>query len=381
LKRKSRDKKAIKMKIGVPKEIKRHEARVGVTPAGALALVNAGHQVCIQTEAGVLSGFNDDEFISVGCKVVNTIAEVYDFAEMIIKVKEPLQEEYTLIKKDQLLFTYFHFASSEILTNAMIDSGAICLAYETVEEEGKLPLLIPMSEVAGRMATQEGAKFLEKPQGGFGILLGGVTGVRPANVLVIGGGVAGTEAALMAAGLGANVTIMDTNLNRLHELENSMPANVTPLYSTTLAIEQEIERSHLIIGTVLIPGSKAPKLITKEMLSKMMPGTVLVDVAIDQGGCFETSEPTTHDMPVVIKEGIIHYAVTNMPGAVPNTSTVALTNATMKYALQLANKGWKKACIENLALAKGLNIVKGKVVYKEVAEAFGIEYIERSSVL
>jgi len=369
------------MKIGVPKEIKRHEARVGVTPAGALALVNAGHQVCIQTEAGVLSGFNDDEFISVGCKVVNTIAEVYDFAEMIIKVKEPLQEEYTLIKKDQLLFTYFHFASSEILTNAMIDSGAICLAYETVEEEGKLPLLIPMSEVAGRMATQEGAKFLEKPQGGFGILLGGVTGVRPANVLVIGGGVAGTEAALMAAGLGANVTIMDTNLNRLHELENSMPANVTPLYSTTLAIEQEIERSHLIIGTVLIPGSKAPKLITKEMLSKMMPGTVLVDVAIDQGGCFETSEPTTHDMPVVIKEGIIHYAVTNMPGAVPNTSTVALTNATMKYALQLANKGWKKACIENLALAKGLNIVKGKVVYKEVAEAFGIEYIERSSVL
>ena len=369
------------MKIGVPKEIKRHEARVGVTPAGALALVNAGHQVCIQTEAGVLSGFNDDEFISVGCKVVNTIAEVYDFAEMIIKVKEPLQEEYTLIKKDQLLFTYFHFASSETLTNAMIDSGAICLAYETVEEEGKLPLLIPMSEVAGRMATQEGAKFLEKPQGGFGILLGGVTGVRPANVLVIGGGVAGTEAALMAAGLGANVTIMDTNLNRLRELENSMPANVTPLYSTTLAIEQEIERSHLIIGTVLIPGSKAPKLITKEMLSKMMPGTVLVDVAIDQGGCFETSEPTTHDMPIVIKEGIIHYAVTNMPGAVPNTSTVALTNATMKYALQLANKGWKKACNENLALAKGLNIVKGKVVYKEVAEAFGIEYIERSSVL
>ncbi len=369
------------MKIGVPKEIKRHEARVGVTPAGALALVNAGHQVCIQTEAGVLSGFNDDEFISVGCKVVNTIAEVYDFAEMIIKVKEPIQEEYTLIKKDQLLFTYFHFASSETLTNAMIASGAICLAYETVEEEGKLPLLIPMSEVAGRMATQEGAKFLEKPQGGFGILLGGVTGVRPANVLVIGGGVAGTEAALMAAGLGANVTIMDTNLNRLRELENSMPANVTPLYSTTLAIEQEIERSHLIIGTVLIPGSKAPKLITKEMLTKMMPGTVLVDVAIDQGGCFETSEPTTHDMPIVIKEGIIHYAVTNMPGAVPNTSTVALTNATLKYALQLANKGWKKACNENLALAKGLNIVKGKVVYKEVAEAFGIEYIERSSVL
>jgi alanine dehydrogenase len=369
------------MKIGVPKEIKPQEARVGVTPAGALALINAGHQVCIQKGAGVLSGFNDDEFISVGCKVVDKLNEVYDFAEMIIKVKEPIQQEFALIKKDQLLFTYFHFASSETLTKAMIASGAICLAYETVEEDGKLPLLIPMSEVAGRMATQEGAKYLEKPQGGFGILLGGVTGVRPANVLVIGGGIAGTEAALMAAGLGANVTIMDTNLNRLRELENSMPANVTPLYSTALAIEQEVERSHLIIGTVLIPGSKAPKLIRKEMLSKMMPGTVLVDVAIDQGGCFETSEPTTHDAPIVIKEGIIHYAVTNMPGAVPNTSTVALTNATLKYALQLANKGWKQACIDNEALAKGLNVINGKVVYKEVAEAFGIEYIERSSVL
>jgi alanine dehydrogenase len=369
------------MKIGVPKEIKPQEARVGVTPAGALALINAGHQVCIQKGAGVLSGFNDDEFISVGCKVVDKLNEVYDFAEMIIKVKEPIQQEYALIKKDQLLFTYFHFASSETLTKAMIASGAVCLAYETVEEDGKLPLLIPMSEVAGRMATQEGAKYLEKPQGGFGILLGGVTGVRPANVLVIGGGIAGTEAALMAAGLGANVTIMDTNLNRLRELENSMPANVTPLYSTSLAIEQEVERSHLIIGTVLIPGSKAPKLIRKEMLSKMMPGTVLVDVAIDQGGCFETSEPTTHDAPIVIKEGIIHYAVTNMPGAVPNTSTVALTNATLKYALQLANKGWKQACIDNEALAKGLNVINGKVVYKEVAEAFGIEYIERSSVL
>ena len=369
------------MKIGVPKEIKPQEARVGVTPAGALALINAGHQVCIQKGAGVLSGFNDDEFISVGCKVVDKLNEVYDFAEMIIKVKEPIQQEYALIKKDQLLFTYFHFASSETLTKAMIASGAVCLAYETVEEDGKLPLLIPMSEVAGRMVTQEGAKYLEKPQGGFGILLGGVTGVRPANVLVIGGGIAGTEAALMAAGLGANVTIMDTNLNRLHELENSMPANVTPLYSTSLAIEQEVERSHLIIGTVLIPGSKAPKLIRKEMLSKMMPGTVLVDVAIDQGGCFETSEPTTHDAPIVSKEGIIHYAVTNMPGAVPNTSTVALTNATLKYALQLANKGWKQACIDNEALAKGLNVINGKVVYKEVAEAFGIEYIERSSVL
>lgn len=369
------------MKIGVPKEIKSQEARVGVTPAGALALIRAGHEVHIQKNAGLLSGFPDREYLTVGCTIEETIADVYAFADMIIKVKEPIASEYPLIKKDQLLFTYFHFASSENLTKAMIASGAVCLAYETVEEDGKLPLLIPMSEVAGRMATQEGAKYLEKPQGGFGILLGGVTGVSPANVLVIGGGVAGTEAARMAAGLGAQVTIMDNNLNRLRELESIMPANVTPLYSTPLSIEQEVKRSHLIIGTVLIPGSKAPKLVTREMLSKMMPGTVLVDVAIDQGGCFESSEPTTHDAPVVIKEGIIHYAVTNMPGAVPNTSTTALTNATLRYALQLANKGWQKACNENHALAKGLNIIHGKVVYKEVAEAFDLPFTALSSVL
>ena len=369
------------MKIGVPKEIKSQEARVGVTPAGALALIRAGHEVHIQKNAGLLSGFPDREYLTVGCTIEETIADVYAFADMIIKVKEPIASEYPLIKKDQLLFTYFHFASSENLTKAMIASGAVCLAYETVEEDGKLPLLIPMSEVAGRMATQEGAKYLEKPQGGFGILLGGVTGVSPANVLVIGGGVAGTEAARMAAGLGAQVTIMDNNLNRLRELESIMPANVTPLYSTPLSIEQEVKRSHLIIGTVLIPGSKAPKLVTREMLSKMMPGTVLVDVAIDQGGCFESSEPTTHDAPVVIKEGIIHYAVTNMPGAVPNTSTTALTNATLSYALQLANKGWQKACNENHALAKGLNIIHGKVVYKEVAEAFDLPFTALSSVL
>jgi alanine dehydrogenase len=299
---------------------------------------------------------------------------------MIIKVKEPIAEEYPLIKPNQLLFTYFHFASSAELTQAMLASKAVCLAYETVEDEGRLPLLIPMSEVAGRMATQEGAKYLEKPQGGFGILLGGVTGVKPANVMVIGGGIAGTEAALMASGLGANVTIFDTNLDRLRYLESTMAANVTPIFSNPFTLEQELERSHLIIGTVLIPGSKAPKLVRKEMLSKMMPGTVLVDVAIDQGGCFETSEPTTHDDPIVIKQGIIHYAVTNMPGAVPNTSTTALTNATLNYALQLANKGWESACKENAALAKGLNIVNGKVVYKEVAEAFDLDYIELESL-
>lgn len=369
------------MKIGVPKEIKPHEARVGITPAGAQALICKGHQVNIQKGAGLLSGFSDEEFEDVGCSFSETIKEVYEAAEMIIKVKEPIAAEYDLIQPNQLLFTYFHFASSEKLTNAMIKSNAVCLAYETVEENGRLPLLIPMSEVAGRMATQEGAKYLEKPQGGLGILLGGVTGVKPANVLIIGGGVSGTEAARMAAGMGANVTIFDTNLSRLRELEIIMPANVTPIYSTSLTIEQEVERSHLIIGTVLIPGSKAPKLVRKEMLKKMIPGTVLVDVAIDQGGCFETSEPTTHDDPIIIKEGIIHYVVTNMPGAVPFTSTTALTNATLSFALQLANKGWEKACIENKALAKGLNVVKGKVVYKEVAEAFNLEYIELASIL
>ncbi len=369
------------MRIGVPKEIKPQEARVGLTPAGALTLIRSGHKVSIQKGAGLLSGISDKAYFQVGCELVDDIESIYHNSEMIIKVKEPIQEEYALIQKGQLLFTYFHFASSEELTNAMIKSEAICLAYETVEDKGKLPLLIPMSEVAGRMATQEGAKYLEKPFGGFGILLGGVTGVQPANVMVIGGGVSGTEAARMAAGLGANVTILDTNLDRLRELESIMLANVTPVYSNSYTIEEELKRSHLIIGTVLIPGSKAPKLIRKEMLSKMMPGTVLVDVAIDQGGCFETSEPTTHDAPIKIKEGIIHYAVTNMPGAVPNTSTTALTNATLSYALQLANKGWKTACDENTALAKGLNIVQGKVVYKEVAEAFDLEYIEASTLI
>ena len=364
------------MKIGVPTEIKPHESRVGVTPAGAQALIRSGHDVNIQRGAGELSGFSDTEFEKVGCSFSDSIEGVYKLAEMIIKVKEPIAAEYDLIQPNQLLFTYFHFASSETLTKAMIKSGAVCLAYETVEDNETLPLLIPMSEVAGRMATQEGAKYLEKPQGGLGILLGGVTGVKPANVLIIGGGVSGTEAARMAAGLGANVTILDTNLNRLRTLESIMPANVTPVYSTAHTIDKEVRRSHLIIGTVLIPGSKAPKLIRKEMLSTMLPGTVLVDVAIDQGGCFETSEPTTHDSPIFIKEGIIHYAVTNMPGAVPFTSTTALTNATLRYALELANKGWKLACVENKALAKGLNVINGSIVYKEVADAFDLDYID-----
>jgi len=369
------------MKIGIPKEIKPQEARVGLTPAGALHLVSEGHQVCIQKNAGLLSGFDDKEYQKVGCKIVSKIEDIYNFAEMIVKVKEPIDLEYKLIKPNQLIFTFFHFASSKKLTEAMIASNSVCLAYETVEENDKLPLLIPMSEVAGRMATQEGAKYLGKPFGGFGILLGGVTGVRPANVMIIGGGVAGTEAALMAAGLGANVSIFDNNLERLRDLDKIMPDNVTPIFSNQLNIELEIRRSHLIIGTVLIPGSKTPKLIDKKMLSKMMHGTVLVDVAIDQGGCFETSEPTTHENPIVIKEGIIHYAVTNMPGAVPNTSTIALTNSTLNYIIELANTGWKKACQENSSLAKGLNIMNGKVVYKQVAEAFDLDFTEVESLI
>ncbi len=364
------------MIIGVPKEIKSHESRVGLTPGGAEQLIASGHMINIQSNAGKLSGFEDDNYLKVGCKILDDLESVYSESEMIIKVKEPIDAEYHLIKPDQVIFTFFHFASSEKLTKAMIDSKAICIAYETVEDNGNLPLLIPMSEVAGRMATQQGAKLLEKPQNGYGILLGGVPGVMPANVLIIGGGIVGSEAAKMASGMGANVTILDRDLNRLRHLDEIMPSNVTTLYSNGYNILEQIKISHLIIGSVLSPGTKAPKLITSKMLKYMMPGTVLVDVAIDQGGCFETSEPTTHGDPIKIKDGIVHYAVTNMPGAVPNTSTNALTNATLNYALDLANKGWKKACKEDKSLLKGLNIVNGKIVYEEVAKAFSMPYEE-----
>jgi len=364
------------MIIGVPKEIKSHESRVGLTPGGAEQLIASGHIINIQSNAGKLSGFEDDNYLKVGCKILDGLEAVYSESEMIIKVKEPIDEEYHLIRPDQVIFTFFHFASSEKLTKAMIASKAICIAYETVEDNGNLPLLIPMSEVAGRMATQQGAKLLEKPQNGYGILLGGVPGVMPANVLIIGGGIVGSEAAKMASGMGANVTILDRDLNRLRHLDEIMPSNVTTLYSNGYNILEQIKISHLIIGSVLSPGTKAPKLITSKMLKHMMPGTVLVDVAIDQGGCFETSEPTTHGDPIKIKDGIVHYAVTNMPGAVPNTSTNALTNATLNYALDLANKGWKKACNEDKSLLKGLNIVNGKIVYEEVAKAFSMPYEE-----
>ncbi len=363
------------MIIGVPKEIKNNENRVALTPGGAAEMVKNGHTVYVQATAGEGSGFSDGLYIEAGAKILPTIEETYAIAEMIMKVKEPIEQEYELIKEDQFVYTYFHFASYEPLTNAMIKNKSVCLAYETVEySDRSLPLLIPMSEVAGRMATQEGAKYLEKPMMGRGILLGGVPGVKPANVLVLGGGIVGTQAAKMAAGLGANVTMMDISLQRLRQLDDVMPANVTTMYSSDYNIREAITYSDLIIGAVLIPGAKAPHLITREMLKDMKPGTVLVDVAVDQGGCIETCKPTTHEDPTFIIDDVVHYCVANMPGAVPYTSTLALTNATLPYAIQLANKGWRQACIDDASLRKGLNIIKGDVVYKGVADAFGLEY-------
>jgi alanine dehydrogenase len=370
------------MVIAVPKEIKSNENRVALTPAGALELSKRGHEVYVQKSAGENSGFTDAEYQNAGAKVLPTIKDCYAKGEMIMKVKEPIESEYKLIQKNQLVFTYFHFASYEPLTKAMIDSKAICLAYETVElPDRSLPLLIPMSEVAGRMAIQEGAKYLEKPMGGRGILLGGVPGVRPAEVLVIGGGIVGTQAAKMAAGLGAHVTILDVNLNRLRYLADVMPANVTTMFSNELNIRHLSKISDLIVGAVLIPGAKAPHLITKDMLKDMRPGAVMVDVAVDQGGCFETTKPTTHAEPIYTIHEVVHYCVANMPGAVPYTSTIALTNATLPYAIQLAGKGWQTACRENQALKLGLNVVKGHVVYQGVAEAFGLKYVDVNKFL
>ncbi|MBO7189227.1 MAG: alanine dehydrogenase [Alistipes sp.] len=365
------------MIIGVPKEIKNNENRVALTPAGVMELVRRGHEVYVQSTAGVNSGFKDEDYEKQGAKILPTIEDVYAIAEMIVKVKEPIAPEYKLVRKGQLVFTYFHFASSEPLTKAMIESGAICCAYETVERKDRsLPLLIPMSEVAGRMSTQEGRYFLEKPRGGKGKLLGGVPGVKPAKVFVIGAGVVGTAAARTAAGTGADVTICDISLQRLTYLADVMPKNVKTLMSSEYNIREELKTADLVIGSVLIPGAKAPKLVTRDMLKDMEPGTVMVDVAIDQGGCFETSHPTTHEDPVYYVDGILHYCVANIPGAVPYTSTLALTNATMPYVLQLAGKGWKQACLDNEELRKGLNIVEGKVVYKPVAEAWGLPYEE-----
>lgn len=365
------------MTIGVPKEIKSHENRVALTPAGTQELVKRGHTVYIQKSAGSGSGFSDEDYQQAGALMLETAEEVFRRAEMIIKVKEPIEPEYALIRKEQLVFTYFHFASSETLTRAMMESGAICLAYETVERtDGSLPLLIPMSEVAGRMAVQEGAKYLEKPLKGRGILLGGVPGVKPAKVLILGGGVVGTNAAKIAAGMGADVTILDVNINRLRYLDDVMPENVHTMVSNEYVIRELVRDADLIIGGVLIPGAKAPKLITRDMLKTMRPGTVLVDVAVDQGGCIETCTPTTHENPTYVIDDVVHYCVANMPGAVPYTSTLALTNATLPYAIKLANMGWKKACQEIPELRHGLNVMFGEVVYKGVADAFNLPYTE-----
>ena len=365
------------MIIGVPKEIKNNENRVGMTPSGVQEMTKHGHVVYVQASAGVNSGFGDDAYTAAGAKILPTIEEVYATAEMIVKVKEPIASEYKLVRKGQLVFTYFHFASSEPLTKAMIESGAVCCAYETVERKDRsLPLLVPMSEVAGRMAMQEGCYFLERPRGGKGKLMGGVPGVKPAKVFVIGAGVVGTAAARTAAGMGADVTICDVSLPRLAYLADVMPRNVKTLMSSEYNIREELKSADLVVGSVLIPGAKAPKLVTRDMLALMEPGSVLVDVAIDQGGCFETSHPTTHEEPTYYVDGILHYCVANIPGAVPYTSTLALTNATLPYALQLADKGWRKACADNEELRRGLNVVEGKVVYKEVAEAWGLPFEE-----
>jgi len=361
------------MIIGIPKEIKNNENRVAVTPAGVREMTAHGHRVYVQATAGNGSGFTDDEYRRAGAEILPTIEDVYAAAEMIVKVKEPIEPEYPLIRKGQLLFTYFHFASDRTLTEAMIASGAVCIAYETVRlPDGQLPLLVPMSEVAGRMSVQEGARFLEKPQGGRGVLLGGVPGVKPAKVLILGAGVVGRNAALMAAGLGADVTISDISLPVLRHVAEVMPRNVKTLFSSRHNIEKELPDTDLVIGSVLIPGAKAPHLITRDMLAMMHPGSLLVDVAIDQGGCFETSHPTTHSEPTYVVDEIVHYAVANIPGAVPFTSTMALTNATLPYALQLADKGWRKACLDDAALMQGVNVADGKVVFPAVAEAWDL---------
>lgn len=359
------------MKVGIPKEIKNNENRVGMTPAGVFELTKRNHTVFVQSTAGEGSGFSDKDYEDVGANILPEIEDIYAIAEMIVKVKEPIAKEYPLIRENQIVFTYFHFASSEPLTNAMINSKSICIAYETVEDnEGTLPLLTPMSEVAGRMAIQQGAKYLEKPIKGRGILLGGVPGVAPGKVLILGAGVVGVQAAKMAAGLGAHVTIMDVNMKRLRYVNDVLPNHVVTDFSSEYSIRKHIKNHDLIIGGVLLKGGKAPKLITRDMLKEMRPGTVVVDVAVDQGGCFETTEATTHENPTYIIDDVVHYCVANMPGAVPHTSTIALTNVTLSYILKLADLGWEKACENDISLQKGLNIVKGEIVYQELEAVF-----------
>ena len=365
------------MRIGVPKEIKTNENRIALVPAGAEQLVSSGHSVLIEAGAGIGSGFPDEMYTAVGGRIAPDADTVWRETDMIMKVKEPIETEWKHMRRGQVVFTYFHFAADERLTRAHMDTGSVCIAYETVElPTRELPLLTPMSEVAGRMAVQEGAKYLEKLYGGRGVLLGGVPGVAPAKVVILGGGIVGINAAKMAAGMGAKVTILDLSLERLRYLSDVMPANVVLIHSNRHNILHEVQTADLVVGAVLIPGAKAPKLIRRDDLKLMQPGSVIVDVAIDQGGCVETMKPTTHENPTYVVEGVIHYGVANMPGGVPRTSTLALTNATLPYAIQLANKGWKKALRENPALLKGLNMTEGKVTYAAVAEAFNLPFAE-----
>ena len=370
------------MKVGILKEIKSAENRVAMTPSGVETMLANGHEVMVERSAGEGSGFQDEEYSAVGAQLVSTPSEIYAVADMVMHVKEPQPSEYDMVREGQIVFTYFHFAPDEQLTRAFIKNKSVAIAYETVEgQKGDLPLLTPMSEVAGRMSMQEGAKYLERYFGGRGILLGGVTGVAPATVVVIGGGVVGTNAAQMACGLGAKVYLLDMNLDRLRYLSEVMPKNCFPMMSSPKLLRQLVAEADVVIGAILVAGAKAPKLVTREMLKTMKPGAVIVDVAIDQGGCFETSKATTHAEPVYEVDGVIHYCVANMPGAVPVTSTIALTNATLPYAVEIANKGWKKSARENNGIKTGLNIVYGKVTCKGVADAFGLDYTPVEEVL
>ena len=370
------------MIVGVLKEIKVAEKRVSMTPAGVIAMIRNGHEVLIEKAAGAGAGYPDSEYSGAGATIIDTPAEIYQQSDMVMHVKEPQPSEYDLIREDQIVFTYLHLAADEQQTNALIKSKSIAIAYETIEKDnGSLPLLVPMSEVAGRMATQEAAKYIEMPQGGMGVLLGGVTGVAPATVVIIGGGVVGINAAKMACGLGAIVYILDTNLERLAYLDDVMPANCFPIMSNATVLRELVIKADVVIGAVLVAGAKAPKLLTRDMLKEMKKGAVIVDVAIDQGGCFETSRATTHDDPCYEVDGVIHYCVANMPGAVARTSARALTNATLPYAVEIASKGWKKAMLENREIKLGANVVKGQVTYKAVAEAFDLEYTPVDSVL
>jgi len=370
------------MLVGILKEIKVEENRVCMTPSGVEVMRGHGHSVLVETSAGVGSGFSDDDYLSAGAEIAPTAADVYARCEMVMHVKEPQPSEYPMIREGQIVFTYFHFAAGEELTRAMIERKAVCVAYETITSpDGSLPLLTPMSEVAGRMASQEGAKYLERAQGGRGILMGGVPGVAPATVVVIGGGVVGTHAAQMACGLGAQVYLLDLDLERLRHLSEVMPKNCFPVMSSPGTVRELVKEADVVIGAVLLHGAKAPKLVTRDMLKTMKPGAVLVDVAIDQGGCFETSKATTHTDPIYMVDDVVHYCVANMPGAVPLTSTMALTNATLPYAVELANRGWFQAAVDDVGIREGLNIVAGQVCYQGVAEAFGLDYVPVSDVL